>query len=427
MALTGGDKLLHLERFLTERHGPGAYRRLVAEVDPRWRGALSAVDPATWYDLRLHAELTRAACALFGGVEVARAVGRFEADIELTRTRRWVLRLVPPAFALRSLGVSWRRGQDTGGWSIDVGPSFARVALSGGESREPMLCQRVLGFVGRALEHVGLDVRRMEHSRCRLEGGDACWFDAFCAPIDESARPPPPLRRSDIPALLIELARVADPALIGDAIVRVFSEVLGFSRVELLLADGGRGRLVRAPNGKRPRATPTERSAATPGDRAGAPSGERPAPTPGDRVGAPSAAAPRGEGGERRFVLQTGGRVLGHIDVVSPGGVPERAASAIAELLPGLSLALATALPPMRWSAAATPAARRAAAVRRAWGLTGRQAAVLSLIAEGRTNRAIGHALGCTEGAVEQHVAMLFRKSGAADRGALLRRFWLGA
>jgi DNA-binding NarL/FixJ family response regulator len=51
---------------------------------------------------------------------------------------------------------------------------------------------------------------------------------------------------------------------------------------------------------------------------------------------------------------------------------------------------------------------------------------VLALLAEGRTNKEICLRLGCSQSAVEQHVTMLCRKSGAGNRTTLLRLFWRG-
>ncbi|MEU6237394.1 helix-turn-helix transcriptional regulator [Kitasatospora sp. NPDC047058] len=52
--------------------------------------------------------------------------------------------------------------------------------------------------------------------------------------------------------------------------------------------------------------------------------------------------------------------------------------------------------------------------------LTGLQAAVLQLVAEGFTNAQIGHRLGLTEDAVESHLSRLRAKVGARDRANLV-------
>ncbi|MHB8873594.1 MAG: helix-turn-helix transcriptional regulator [Myxococcaceae bacterium] len=84
--------------------------------------------------------------------------------------------------------------------------------------------------------------------------------------------------------------------------------------------------------------------------------------------------------------------------------------------VPGYSLAILRGPP-------ADPAARVAAAVTR-WGLTGREALVLELLARGLSNKCISSALRCATGTVEIHVSRLLNKAGEESRGALIASFW---
>ena len=63
---------------------------------------------------------------------------------------------------------------------------------------------------------------------------------------------------------------------------------------------------------------------------------------------------------------------------------------------------------------AATPAASSPAA---SLGLTKREAEVLALVAEGRTNRQIGQALFITPKTASVHVSRILAKLGVAGRG----------
>jgi DNA-binding CsgD family transcriptional regulator len=58
------------------------------------------------------------------------------------------------------------------------------------------------------------------------------------------------------------------------------------------------------------------------------------------------------------------------------------------------------------------------------WKLTPRQADVLSLIVEGRTNKEIAQALACADNTVELHVTRLLRKTGTSSRTQLIAVFW---
>lgn len=60
------------------------------------------------------------------------------------------------------------------------------------------------------------------------------------------------------------------------------------------------------------------------------------------------------------------------------------------------------------------------------FGFTPRQTQVLGLLALGRSNKAIGSALGCAEATVEIHVTALLAKSGCGSRLELMSRVWSG-
>jgi DNA-binding CsgD family transcriptional regulator len=75
--------------------------------------------------------------------------------------------------------------------------------------------------------------------------------------------------------------------------------------------------------------------------------------------------------------------------------------------------------------AAVDPGPRLADAAAR-FGFTPRQTQVLGLLALGRSNKAIGSALGCAEATVEIHVTALLAKSGCGSRLELMSRVWSG-
>lgn len=74
---------------------------------------------------------------------------------------------------------------------------------------------------------------------------------------------------------------------------------------------------------------------------------------------------------------------------------------------------------------AVDPGPRLADAASR-FGFTPRQTQVLGLLALGRSNKAIGSALGCAEATVEIHVTALLAKSGCGSRLELMSRVWSG-
>ncbi len=69
----------------------------------------------------------------------------------------------------------------------------------------------------------------------------------------------------------------------------------------------------------------------------------------------------------------------------------------------------------------------RLGAVSRRWGLTPRQSAVLELVAQGDSNRAVATRLGCSEKTVELHVSALLAKTRCTSRAQLVASFWTDA
>lgn len=73
-----------------------------------------------------------------------------------------------------------------------------------------------------------------------------------------------------------------------------------------------------------------------------------------------------------------------------------------------------------------TESIARLAYARQAWALTPREAQVLALVAEGRTNLAVSRDLACAERTVELHVTRLLQKARVSNRASLVAQFWTG-
>lgn len=69
---------------------------------------------------------------------------------------------------------------------------------------------------------------------------------------------------------------------------------------------------------------------------------------------------------------------------------------------------------------------RRLDAATREWSLTAREAEVLGLVAEGRTNATIARALRCTARTIEVHLTHLMDKAHVNNRASLIARYWTG-
>jgi DNA-binding CsgD family transcriptional regulator len=126
---------------------------------------------------------------------------------------------------------------------------------------------------------------------------------------------------------------------------------------------------------------------------------------------------------------EPGGRALGELDrellelfAAGLAGVLDRAALEHALLRNRGELAAAARFLERRLGAPAEHAPLRPAAAMDADPLTARELEVLSLIAQGHTNRAVARALGISEGTVKYHVKNLMRKLHARSRADAVAR-----
>jgi DNA-binding NarL/FixJ family response regulator len=87
---------------------------------------------------------------------------------------------------------------------------------------------------------------------------------------------------------------------------------------------------------------------------------------------------------------------------------------------PGLALAV------LRADRIGELVARLAGFVKR-FGLSRRQAEVLSLLARGYGNKTIGERIGVAESTVEEHVTLLLQKTGADSRAVVVAMLWMSS
>jgi hypothetical protein len=203
MARTKGIGFLHVKAFLTERLGADAWPEVIARFPDSEQRILDAVVSPAWYDLSLYARLLHVVEEMHGNGEprFLHALGRFEAERDLTTVTRWLLRLFRPSIAVEQMGRYWSRFHDTGRWTIthrDERVIAARLESWG--VIDAALCRELSGYLGRTLEMLGGREVSLEHTRCRSRNDPYCEFrakwrlrrDVPAQPLDTGSEPPPP-------------------------------------------------------------------------------------------------------------------------------------------------------------------------------------------------------------------------------------------
>lgn len=388
MGLRKGKNILNVQAFLRERVGPDAWDKLVAAVPEADRRVLSSVVTEGWYEVSLHARLDRAFCDLFfdGNLAGAEELGRFSAQRDLNLDHRWMLRLVGATFALQHMDIYWNDEEDTGHWNTEFQGDHMVAELSGWANDEPVLCRRLLGYLGHAFERVGT-VSSRKHTRCRALGDPTCVFEFDCHIESDAPEGPGRLTKSNILEIGSELCRLPDLESLAQAIVDLIQVLMGYPYLELWLQwpDSNELALLRS---------------------SGSTTGSVP----------------------QHFVLQKANRKVGRITVEAPQGQAiHPSQDLLDDLLPWITLTLDAALMSSKQATPMASFTRRLLSAQTKWHLTPRQMEVLELVLRGLTNKEIAAVLHCEDGNVEQHVTHIKRNAGAekTNRAVLAWKFWM--
>jgi hypothetical protein len=180
VALTKGTGFQNVREFVVSRSGVNAWESVVAQLSAPDRAVLEAIVPVGWYDLNVYARLIRAVDERLGvgDLRLVLALGKFEAERDLTTTQRVFLRLVRPSFAIEQMDKYWRRFHDSGTWTTDRGDREVIATLTGWGGVDVALCRELVGYLGRTLELLGGRDVTMEHRRCRARNDEICEFHA---------------------------------------------------------------------------------------------------------------------------------------------------------------------------------------------------------------------------------------------------------
>lgn len=179
--LAKGSNMHHMRTFVLREHGADGWERVLGALAPDEAAAVRAVLPVAWYPLATQHLLLRTIDRTLGAGdgELARVIGRYEADQDLTIVHRLFLRMANPAFVLEKAGDYWSRFYEAGTWTVTRGDggTSARGELREVEPTDELFCLYLEAYVMRMFELVGAKEVRGSHSRCRCRGAEACVFE----------------------------------------------------------------------------------------------------------------------------------------------------------------------------------------------------------------------------------------------------------
>jgi hypothetical protein len=194
MARTKGVGFTNVRSFVISTQGAPAWEAMVASFPKAEREVLESAVAVGWYDLELYARLIHEVDRRFGtgDLRLVQALGRYEAEKDLTTIHQWLLRFFNPALIIEQTGKYWNRFHDTGQWVVERRGDRELVArLSEWGVVDAALCRELVGYFQRLLELIGAGDVRVEHTHCRARGGQVCEFrGTYRLKKDQAARAP---------------------------------------------------------------------------------------------------------------------------------------------------------------------------------------------------------------------------------------------
>jgi hypothetical protein len=170
-------------RFITERFGSDAVRRVAAELPAEERAAVEAgLLASTWYPFSLLLNLSRAIEKHFGRdvPRIQHEMGRASADYALTIVYKLFFRIASPQFILSRAASLFRNYYTTGELRVVVAETGHAVLELGGFEEPPReMCPRLGGFYERTIELAGGKGFRMVHEQCMNRGDAVCRTEAW--------------------------------------------------------------------------------------------------------------------------------------------------------------------------------------------------------------------------------------------------------
>lgn len=181
MSRTKGVGFVNVRGFVKDSFGARAWDELLAILPEADREVLGSVVSVGWYELDLYARLIGAVDRHFGtgSLSVIHALGRYEAEKDLTTIHQFFLRMMNPNIVIEQMGKYWSRFHDTGEWATTrVGDQAAIATLSDWGVVDAGLCRELQAYLQRLLELCGCHDVTMDHPLCRTRGRAACEFRA---------------------------------------------------------------------------------------------------------------------------------------------------------------------------------------------------------------------------------------------------------
>ena len=177
-----GTSVIAMTRFLKESFGEQGIDKIAERLGTEDRERLKMpILPSAWLPISFMLAVMRAARSEFGNMmpDLYVRMGRASADYSLSTVYSMIFKVSSTQWIISRAAAVYANYYDTGKMSVvENGTGFAMLELNGAEEPAPELCDRLVGWCERVLEHCGAHWVKVDHSKCRCRGDAVCAFKA---------------------------------------------------------------------------------------------------------------------------------------------------------------------------------------------------------------------------------------------------------
>ena len=158
MGQAKGTNLHHMFTWVEQRFGSEAWEKVLARLSPDDQTQARNVLPVRWYDLGLQHRVLRALDETLGQGDgtLVDAVGRYEADQDLSVIHRVFMRMASPSYILERSRDYWERFYDTGEWRVErISETRTRGELVDVDPFDPLFARYLHAYIRRMFELTG--------------------------------------------------------------------------------------------------------------------------------------------------------------------------------------------------------------------------------------------------------------------------------
>ncbi len=165
-------------RYASEKLGPQSYRRMLESLSEEERHVVeNGILASGWYPVDMLVHVMESAIKVSGDPHMPHEMGRASADYSLTTIYKIFFKVGSPQFVISKAGAVFKTYYTAGQMNATVSEKGHAVLEATGFESNPLLCERITGWMERTLELSGAQGPRLVHTQCVCRGDALCRYE----------------------------------------------------------------------------------------------------------------------------------------------------------------------------------------------------------------------------------------------------------